>query len=106
MIYQVKKQYGRGVETLCENFNNLTDAKLFIEKQLANDLAISVTAVYRVYEGVDFVEEFHPNSNPTAAQSNHSQNQGSQGQTSSSNFQPTPFNTAPRPSGSPQKWVK
>lgn len=101
-MYRVTKQYGRGVETLCNTFKSLVETKSFVETSLATDLTMGVKAIYRIYEGVDLVEELNPeNTNLKTSQSS-----GSQGEVSSSSFRPTPFNTAPHPSGTPQKWVK
>ncbi|OGT41159.1 MAG: hypothetical protein A3F42_00760 [Gammaproteobacteria bacterium RIFCSPHIGHO2_12_FULL_37_34] len=104
MLYQVKKQYGRGSETIFAKFNDLTDANLFIKSKLAADLAVNEKVIYRIYEGVDLVEEFNSeSSNLTAAQSSGSR---SQSQASAAGFRPTPFNATPRPTGTPPKWVK
>ncbi|OGT36927.1 MAG: hypothetical protein A3F11_09115 [Gammaproteobacteria bacterium RIFCSPHIGHO2_12_FULL_37_14] len=102
MFYQIKKQYGRGVETIFAKFNDLSDAKLFIESKLAADAALNIKVIYRICEGIDVIEEFHPEKNNFASSSS----SGSQGQTSTANFRPTPFNVAPRPTGTPQKWIK
>lgn len=101
MYYQVKKQYGRGSESLCASFSDLNDAKLFVEAKLTADLGINVV-IYRIYEGADIIEVYDPEKRQASA----AQTEGSQGQTSTSGFRPSPFNTAPRPTGMPQKWLK
>lgn len=111
MLYQVKKRYGRGSETACAEFNDVSDAKLFIDARLTVDAGLKIKVTYLLYEGVDPLEEYLPlgESRPgSTTQMGSTTTQrgaaGAEGRTSS--FQPTPFNTVPRPPGTPQKWIK
>ena len=106
MQFQVKKQYGRGNELDCAEFENLNDAKAFIKEKMAEDLALNMKVIYRIYEFFDCIEEFDPEKmkRENIAKTGPAENntQGDQGK--GSGFKPTPFNTAPRPSGVPHKW--
>ncbi|HLB42864.1 MAG TPA: hypothetical protein VJN02_08475 [Gammaproteobacteria bacterium] len=100
MFYQIKIKYDRGSEILCAEFDDLGKAESFINGEMAANLSLNIKASYRIYEGVDLVKEYSPEKNNL----NTTQSSGSQGQTSTAGFRPTPFNKAPRPSGVPQKW--
>jgi hypothetical protein len=110
MQYKITKQYGRGSEIQFAQFNELSDAQVFIEKiKLPEDVALNVKIIYRIFEGLDLVKEYDPSKMDTSSGSSSqgaSESQGSGGgKGSKSTFSPTPFNTAPRPAGTPQKWV-
>lgn len=98
MRYKVTKQYARGTETQCAQFDDVNDAKAFIQLKLEQDRALKVSVIYRIKEFTEVIEEFDPARMGDAGQS-------SQGQSSSASFRPTPFNTAPKPAGTPQKWT-
>ena len=102
MLYKVTKQYARGTDAPMAEFNDINDAKIFIFARLAEDAKLKVKVTYRLFEGVEMLEEF---SESQASVSGVSQASGSSaGQ--KSNFQPTPFNAAPRPAGMPHSWIK
>lgn len=102
-LYKITKQYGRGSETsLPERFKELNEAKSFVNEKLQEDAAMGVKATYRIYED-DEVHSEYDSSNITLSREESS---SSQGKGSGSSFSPTPFSTAPRPSGTPQKWIK
>lgn len=103
--YKVGKQYGRGPETILdERFNNLSDVKAFVETKLADDAALNVKAIYRIYED-DEVHSEYDTSKVVITPASSQASQGSQGMGSGASFRPTPLNTAPRPAGTPQKWM-
>jgi hypothetical protein len=100
MKYSVKKQYARGSDLAFAEFNELPDAELFIENKLKIDTRLNVKVIYKIYELNEVIATFDPDK---VAQS---QDQGTQGKSSTASFRPTPFNTAPRPTGTPPKWLK
>ncbi len=102
MAYKVKKQYGRGPEIFCESFKQLADAKKYVDEKLAEEAAMSVNVVYKIYDAIDeIVEEFDSNTYKPAPSSSE---QGSQSAGQSAGSRPTPLATAPRPPGMPQSW--
>lgn len=103
MSYKVTKQYGRGPESACAEFKELTDAQFFIDKKLPEEAALGSAVTYRIMDGMDIISE-HDASKVRVEAGVSSGSAGAKG--SGSSFQPTPFNTAPRPAGSPQKWLK
>jgi hypothetical protein len=106
MQYKITKQYGRGPETLFAEFKELNDAQFFIEKiKLPEDATLNVKVFYRVSDGIDIVKEYDPNKIETQASAASQTAAGGGEKGSKSTFSPTPFNTAPKPAGSPQKWT-
>ncbi|MEO9204121.1 MAG: hypothetical protein ABI296_00220 [Gammaproteobacteria bacterium] len=106
MLYRVTKQYGRGTETPVAEFNDLEEAKLFINGKLLEDERVKVKATYRLFEGMDLVNEFSESWLKSSSSDDEGSASGATGAGRSSGFQPTPFNTAPRPTGLPHNWVK
>lgn len=106
MPYRITKQYTRGSEQrLSQTFQNEGDAKTFITTKIANDISLNVKVIYRLYDGDDLVGKFDSSETQIAAdQSN--QGEGAQGKGRTSSFNPTPFNTSPRPANAPRGWVK
>lgn len=104
MRYRVTKQFGRGSESPCAQFDDLNDAKLFVEIKLSSDASLNVKTIYKIYQGYDMLEEFNPSESGVAASSSTATTSSSQG--SGATQRPTPFNTAPRPTGMPHKWLK
>lgn len=103
MWYIVKGKYLRGSEIkLDEEFDDLDKAKNFIQTKLLEDAALNVKVRYRIYDFNEVVvQEYDPSTmNLLSLQ------QAAQGTSgNSSTVRPTPFDTTPRPSGSPQKWL-
>lgn len=100
------KQYApRGKDILVGEFDNTDDAKIFIQEKLAEDARLKVKALYRLMEGMDVLEEFTEVAGGIN-DSTESSSSSSSGAGQRSSFQPTPFNTAPRPAGLPHSWVK
>lgn len=100
MSYRITKQYGRGGQ-LPENaeFDDINEAKLFIRNKMNDDARLKVKVTYRLFSGMDMLEEFDPE---TFSGMNDSE--GQQQTSNRSGFSPTPLNTAPRPPGSPPNW--
>ena len=104
MLYRVTKQYGRGPDILVEQFRDIQPAKNFIMTKLADDARVKVKSTWKLWEGMDLLEEFTElNLSDTSSRDEGSGSSSGQGQRSS--FQPTPFNMAPRPPGSPHSWI-
>jgi|SRR5579885_31669 hypothetical protein len=99
MQYVVSKKYTRGSDIEFAEFRELNDARLFITNKMQSDASLNVKVVYTIYDSDKIIEIFDPDKVNFS-----SQEQGSQGKTAS--FRPTPLNTAPRPPGTPQKWIR
>lgn len=106
--YRVTRQYLRGVERpLSEEeggdpfaeFKDLPDAEMFIESKLQKDSAMNIKVVYRLFDNLK-MEMIRAYSAADFAAN------GAGGQSATSGFRPTPFNTAPTPRGLPKKWLK
>lgn len=107
MTFKVTKQYGRGSDSFCAEFGDLNDAKTYIAEKLEPEAKMGVKVTYRIYEFGELLAEFDPTKIPQTKSSTPAQTeQGSSGKGSGSTFSPTPFATAPRPSGTPPKWIK
>lgn len=104
LLYKVAQKYGRGPEKLIAQCGTKEDAILLIEVKLAEDQRRKDNPDYALYEGTDLVEVYSQAHLSTATEPTDS-NQG-QGRSSTQSFSPTPFNTAPRPSGMPHSWLK
>lgn len=108
-MYVVTKRFGRA-ETRLSDFSKEQDAINFIYEKLREDIRFKVNATYGLYEGADILKEFKQSDVPD----NHSGSSGPTGSDTSAqggagrgtSFNPTPFNTAPRPAGLPHNWVK
>jgi hypothetical protein len=92
--YQVAVQDLVNAPTVCANFIELKDARLFIEKKLPLDLAANKKMTYRILKSNELLEKF----NPLNPQDNKTNKQAT--------FRPTPFNTVPRPGSFSQRWLK
>ena len=100
MDYKVNKQYVRGPESSCAEFDELYDAKLFVQAKADYDASLNVKVIYRIYQYNQLVDEFDPNKTPMSSQESSSEGKGK-----TATFRPTPLNTTPRPPGSPPKWL-
>lgn len=97
MRYKVSKQYARGPESHFAQFTDLSDAKSFIQTKMEQDVLLNVKVIYKIYEFTELLTEFDSSKPDTTAA-------GSQGQSSQSQFRPTPLNTSLRPAGMPKNW--
>jgi hypothetical protein len=105
-MFVVTKRFGRS-ETRAGDFSKQVDAEKFIKEKLCEDILYKINATYGLYEGVDLLQEFKQSDvidESTDSSASSTDSTGSSG--SRSSFSPTPFNTAPRPTGMPQSWVK
>lgn len=105
MLYKIVPQYPRGgTNPPIAQFKTINDAKLFIQAKLTEDMSLKIDAKYQLLEGMDEVQVFTQqdaeNDNSSSSSS------GSQQRSSGQSFQPTPFNSAPRPTGMPPSWMK
>lgn len=102
MQYKVYKQFPRDEERLFAQFNDLTDAKFFIEKKVEADQILKTKVIYRLYKGHELIQETDTEGgSATGAPETRGSARGAAGASSSA---PTPFATAPRPAGMPNKW--
>jgi len=108
MSFYITKQYQRGSETTDELFLTIEAAKTAIQEKLLYDRQLRVSVVYRLYDDLDYLHgTFDINSiDENVSDSSDEPIAASGGAGQSSNFNPTPFNTAPRPAGIPHNWVK
>jgi len=98
------KQYAKGGEIQCGSFSNINEAKLFIQENLHAEAAMNVQVIYRLYEYFDLLQEFTAADLDSLGQDDE-QGSGGQSKSSTQTFKPTPFNTTPRPLGTPPKWL-
>lgn len=105
MKYRITKQYPRDQERPCAQFHDINDAKFFIEERTKADSMLKIKVIYRLYQGVDDLIFEGDTSKPDAQSTGSDQTASAQGKERSASFRPTPFNMAPRPTGSPQKWI-
>lgn len=104
MKYRVTKQYARGAETAFAEFEDLNDAKLFIQAKLKEDAALKIKIIYRITQFDEILAEF--DSSQAAAYTAESSTDAQSSHGSTSSFRPTPFNTTPTPPGLPKKWIR
>lgn len=103
MLYKVTPQYARpGSHSSIAEFKTIQDAKLFIYAKLAEDIKTKVNVQYQLLEGMDVLQVFTQEEAEGAGSSSGGSSQRSSGQ----RFQPTPFATAPKPTGMPSGWSK
>jgi hypothetical protein len=104
MTYKVTKQFGGGRELPSEQFDLLPKAQSHARSSAAESKRMNVKAIYRIYDFDDLIETIDSDKVQMAQEVDHAADSGG-GKQSGSTFKPTPFNTAPRPTGSPQKWL-
>ncbi len=102
MLFKVTKQYSRGSDIPVAEFNDINDAKSFIEAKIDYDVRVKVKVTYRLFEGMELLDEFSTDQ----ASSGGSQSSSGAGTGQTTRFQPTPFNATPRPQGLPPNWLK
>jgi len=105
MLYKVVKKYTRGGDIPVAEFSDVNDAKMFIRNKLAEDLRLKVDVRYQLREGFDILQEFSQQDAQDGGSSS-SSGSGPPQRSSGQSFQPTPFNSAPRPTGMPPNWMK
>lgn len=104
MIYKVTKQFATGAEQPCRTFKELEEAKVYANDNASANAALKIKVIYRVFEFDDIQYEIDSSKIelPQIASENNTTQGGKQ---TGSTFKPTPFEMAPRPKGTPQKWI-
>ena len=105
-MYQVKKRFLRGAETLAAEFKVEKEAEIFIKKKLEEDARLRVNAIYCLYEGADLLREFTQQDMDISSFNVKASEPAEQQKSSGQRFNPSPLNTAPRPKGFPQSGFK
>lgn len=107
MTYKITKQFGKGSEiTEHQTFKALADAKKYADQEAQNQADLKIQVTVRVY---DFDEECYTITAQEMNQIKKTEDTGSadkQGQNNASQFNPSPFDTSPKPKGMPAKWDK
>lgn len=107
MNFQVSREYARGGESHFARFTERSDAEQFINMKRESDQLMKLKVIYRLYEGSRLLGSFGDDeSSLTGGFSGQQTAAATGGRGTGSSFQPTPFNTAPRPGGVPHNWVK
>ena len=99
-MYIVTKRLGRN-ETRLREFTLQDEAEFFIQEKLREDRQFKIVATYCLYEWSDLIKEYSEKDIEEESGASSGQGAGAR-----SGFSPTPFNTAPRPTGMPHNWVK
>jgi hypothetical protein len=105
MIYKVTKQYSGGKEQPCKQFKHLNEAKIHAEHAIEESAAMKIKVIYRIYEFDDLLETLDSSTIQPASSSSSESGNSSGGKQSGATFKPTPFEMAPRPGGTPPKWL-
>lgn len=106
MSFKVTQQFGSGRETVSQQFVNADDAKKHALTAAEEKKAMKIEAIYRVYDLYDDVIATYDTKTLTVATpTNNDDNASSGGKGQGASFRPTPLATAPRPSGTPPKWL-
>lgn len=95
--YKVTGQSQQAVEKPLAEFNNVEDAKIFINAKLSRDAMSQLAITYQLFSSAQLMEKFEPIDSSFKTQS--------QGQKNAASFRPTPLSTTPRPLGTPPKWL-
>lgn len=105
MQYKVTHQFQRGLEQFDKNFTKEVDARAYIEEKLAQNAAMKIQVVYRLYDFDDVIESWDSATYQPAEKTPPSESAaGGAGKNSEMAFRPTPLQTSPRPKGMPQNW--
>jgi len=104
MSFYITKQFKqRREETKLETFHTKDEALILINEKLDFDKSHRMQTIYRLYDDLDaLLQTFDTDTSTTVAKSDSSTSSGAG---KGSGFNPTPFNTAPRPSGVPHNWI-
>lgn len=95
------KPYVENKQGPLAEFNNISDAKVFIIAKLVLDASMNVNTAYGIFNHKIFIEELSQNTINIIQK----QNQESQGKPRVVSFRPSPFSTIPQPPGSPPRWI-
>ncbi|MDR3478029.1 MAG: hypothetical protein P4M14_08385 [Gammaproteobacteria bacterium] len=100
LIYRVAKKYSKGPEQVVARFNDIKEAKIYINQQLQADIALKVVTSYLLYDMGDLIETLDQSSVSGVDDS------GGQQAGSGQRFSPSPLQTNPRPGGMPPSSFK
>jgi hypothetical protein len=100
LIYKIAKKYSKGPEQVVAKFNDIKEAKSYINQKLQEDMNLKVVTSYLLYDMGDLIE--------TIDQSSVSTTDDASGQQAGSGqrFSPSPLQTNPRPGGMPPSSFK
>jgi len=101
LTYKVGAKYAKGPEKLIAKFDQVNEAKEYIQAKLEKDAALRVSITYLLYDMGELMESFAQGDQGGASSSG-----GGQSQASAQNFRPSPLQTAPRPPGVPPSSFK
>ena len=105
-MYKVTKQFSGRPETPDKSFKNEAEAKAYINEQLEKDYNFKIlNTTYHLYEGFDKIGQFTQRDVDFSSKSAASDS-SSKGVGAGQSFQPSPFQTAPRPTGLPKSGFK
>ncbi len=99
MIYKVTKQYGQGLEGPADAFKTLEEAKAFVQSAAAQDAAMKIKVVYKVYEFDDLLHEVDSSHLVLSVSNQQSEDDSGQGQQSGAHSRPNPLGTTLQPKG-------
>ncbi|MDX1900977.1 MAG: hypothetical protein SFW66_03105 [Gammaproteobacteria bacterium] len=105
MSYYITKQFQRGGEVTDGTFYSVDEAKKSIQDKLRQDQQLKMQVVYRLYDDLDQLQATFDSSSIEQPVSGSSSSESSSSAGKGSGFNPTPFNTAPRPPGIPHSWI-
>jgi hypothetical protein len=100
--FKITKKSAKLNELLVAQFSDLYNARIFVEAICSHNTLNNHDSVYSIFNDDIFLEEWNQEKSGLIKE----QTQTSQGQARSITFRPTPFNTSPRPPGSPPPWIK
>jgi hypothetical protein len=101
-MYRIGKRFQKGSteQALPGQYNTIEEAKASIQTLMLVDAGLSMKTVYVLHEGMDELESFETEQF-IASQSGSASSGSQQGAGSGQSFNPTPFQTSPRPAGLP-----
>jgi hypothetical protein len=105
MLYHVTKQYGRSPEIKCNSFKTLAEAKQFVDENIQGEVAMKIEVIYRIKEFDDVIEAFD-STKISLHDEPANESSTSTGKNSEAVFRPSPLQSALKPAGMQQNWVK
>jgi len=106
MTFKVTKQFGGGRELPPQQFTDLASAKKHALEGAEENARMKIDAIYRIYDSYDdVVETYNTKSLPTNPEVMVDDEAQGGGKSQGATFKPTPFEMAPRPKGTPPKWI-
>src|SRR5688500_584694 len=96
----------KGRDFTVEEFNDLNEAQIYLKKQLAADQSLNVENTYRILDFDEVIQQYNTKDLPAIKDKENFASEANTSTSQRSSSAPTPFNTAPRPAGMPQSWVR